>query len=52
MTNEDVAKFIIKNLPTIIVELEYESLNENFQALYANASTIYGNYWIINLFSP
>ena len=38
--NKVVAKFVIKNLPTIIGDPGYESLNEIIQALYANVATL------------
>ena len=38
--DEVVAKFVIKTLPTISGETEYEYLNEMIQALYANAATV------------
>ena len=38
--NEVVAKFFIKNLPTIGIETDYEYLNEMIEALYSNAGTL------------
>ena len=38
--SEFISKFVIKTLPKIIRELEYESLNEIIQALYDNANTL------------
>ena len=38
--NEVVSKFIIKTIPTISGDPEYDSLNEIIQSLYVNATTL------------
>ena len=36
-----MAKFTVKNIPTIEGETDYEAMNEITQLLYANAATLY-----------
>ena len=40
MINAVVAKFVIKTLPTISGEPDYESLNEMIQEFYTNAAIL------------
>ena len=35
-----ISKFVIKTIPTNIVDSEYESLNKMTQALYVNVATL------------